>query len=93
MQLLRRHKDRLLINPGSVGLPLGSLILCAGGYQLPAWAEYALIRIGRDEIEVVFRRVPVDTAALAQATEKMPYASWASDLEQRIERWNARSVS
>ena len=25
LQLLRRHRDRLLINPGSVGLPLGSL--------------------------------------------------------------------
>jgi len=91
LQLLRRHGRRLLLNPGSVGLPLGSLISVAG-YELPAWAEYALIKVDEGDLEIVFRRVPVDAGALAAATRAMPQATWASDIERRIERWNARSA-
>src|SRR5256714_6603272 len=43
LQLLRRHQDRLLVNPGSVGLPLGSLTTSPAAPLLPAWAEYALV--------------------------------------------------
>lgn len=90
LQLLRRHRERLLINPGSVGLPLGSLTASPIAQPLPAWAEYALVRDGCG-LEISFRRLPVDVAALTAATAKMPCHTWAADLERRIRRWNARA--
>jgi putative phosphoesterase len=90
LQLLRRVGNRLLVNPGSVGLPLGSLA-SGEGPPLPAWAEYALLDCEAEvDTAVTFRRVPVDTAALADATASMPHATWAVDLERRIRRWNSR---
>jgi putative phosphoesterase len=93
LQFFRPHRHRVLLNPGSVGLPLDSLAPTERGWSLPAWAEYALIEVDGSEVEVVFRRVPVDTDALATATEAMPQATWASDLERRITRWNARALA
>jgi putative phosphoesterase len=92
LQFLRRHRDGVLLNPGSVGLPLGSLAPTAGGPLLPRWAEYALVKADGGDVEVVFRRVPVDIDALARATEAMPHATWAADLERRIARWNAKAM-
>ena len=93
LQLLRRRRRGLLLNPGSVGLPLGSLAARAGGMSLPAWAEYAIVEVEGGDVELVFRRVPVDVDALAAATAAMPQSSWASDLERRIVRWNAGVVA
>jgi putative phosphoesterase len=93
LQLLRRHRDRLLVNPGSVGLPLGSLTASPIAQPLPAWAEYALVQGEDGGIEISFRRLPVDVDALAMATAAMPSPSWAADLEQRIRRWSARAQS
>jgi putative phosphoesterase len=89
LQLLRRHRDRLLVNPGSVGLPLGSLTASLTAPPLPAWAEYALVE--DDGLGIAFRRLPVDVGALAAATAAMPCPTWAIDLERRIRRWNART--
>jgi putative phosphoesterase len=91
LQLFRRVGDRVLVNPGSVGLPLGSLRARRGGPLLPAWAEYALLDCEGDvNAAITFRRVPVDAEALAQPTASMPHGTWAADLEQRIKRWNRR---
>ncbi len=90
LQLLRRHRDRILVNPGSVGLPLGSLTASPIAQPLPAWAEYALVQ-DDGGIEISFRRLPVDVDALAAATVPMPCPTWAADLERRIRRWNARA--
>jgi putative phosphoesterase len=92
LQLLRRVGDRVLVNPGSVGLPLGSLRQRSGRPPLPAWAEYALLECeGEVDSAVTFRRIPVDAEALAEPTASMPHATWAIDLERRIRRWNRRS--
>jgi putative phosphoesterase len=88
LQLLRRHRDRLLVNPGSVGVPLDSLT--APPAALPAWAEYAVVQDDRG-LEISFRRLPVDVEALEAATRQMPGPTWAADLERRIRRWNARA--
>jgi putative phosphoesterase len=93
VQLLRAFGDRLLLNPGSVGLPLGSVAAAfAGGAPLPTRAEYAVLRAGHSGMEVSFRRVPIDVGAVAAATAAMPHASWAGDLERRIARWNMRAA-
>lgn len=88
LQLLRSRPDRLLVNPGSVGLPLGSLT--ATEPPLPSWAEYAIVELDGGDIELAFRRVAVDVEGLEAATAMMPISSWAGDLERRIARWNAR---
>ena len=89
LQLLRRHGERLLVNPGSVGLPLGSL--SGADQRLPAWGEYAVVASDGSTFEVAFRRVPIDLAALAAQTEAMPHPqAWARDLQRRIKRWNAQ---
>ena len=89
LQLLRRHSDRLLVNPGSVGLPLGTTTGSAP--PLPNVAEYALVTVRAGDVEIAFRRLPTDIDALGAASAAMPHATWASDLEQRIRRWNARA--
>jgi predicted phosphodiesterase len=89
LQLLRRHHDSLLVNPGSVGLPLGAITGPAP--PLPVSAEYALVTVNDGDVEVAFRRLPIDVEALRAASAAMPQATWAADLEQRIRRWNARA--
>jgi putative phosphoesterase len=91
LQLLRAYRQSLLVNPGSVGLPLGSLVSSPGAPPLPSWAEYAIVADHDGALEVTFRRVAVAVARLAAATAAMPHASWAVDLERRIERWNTRA--
>jgi putative phosphoesterase len=89
VQVLRRHGDGLLVNPGSVGLPLGATTRSAP--PLPNLAEYALVTVRDGNFEVAFRRLSTDVDALRAASAAMPHATWASDLEQRIRRWNARA--
>jgi putative phosphoesterase len=88
LQMLRPHGAVLLVNPGSVGLPLCAL---TRGALLPIWAEYAIVAAAGDDVEIVYRRLPVDVDALTAATARMPHASWARDLATRIARWNARA--
>jgi putative phosphoesterase len=88
LQLLRHHRDSMLVNPGSVGLPLATM---TESPPLPASAEYALATVSDGEVEIAFRRLPIDIDALRAASALMPHANWASDLEQRIRRWNARA--
>jgi predicted phosphodiesterase len=89
IQLLRPYQRSLLVNPGSVGLPLDSLTETRP--PLPAWAEYAIVEVGDAGVEIAFRRVPIDIDQLAAATAAMPHLTWAADLELRIRRWNARA--
>jgi putative phosphoesterase len=90
LQLLRRYRDRILVNPGSVGLPLGSLTASPPAPPLPAWTEYALVA-DDGGLAISFRRLPIDVDALAAATRSMPCSTWAADLERRIGRWNDRA--
>jgi putative phosphoesterase len=92
VQLLRRHDELLLINPGSVGLPLGSLVSTQAGATVPGVAEYAIVGAQDNAVEVTFRRLPIDVEALAAATAPMPSPSWAADLERRIARWNRKAT-
>jgi predicted phosphodiesterase len=95
-QMLRRYRGGLLVNVGSVGLPVGSLDPRApGGRRLPHWAEYAVIEAGRRSVSVELCRVAVDAAALERAAREtgMPHAGrWAADLERRARTQNAASI-
>jgi putative phosphoesterase len=88
LQLLRNHRESVLVNPGSVGLPLATM---TGSPPLPTSAEYALATVNDDEVEITFRRLTIDVDALRAASALMPHPTWAGDLEQRVRRWNARA--
>jgi predicted phosphodiesterase len=99
LQLARRLERGLLVNPGSVGLPLragaDASSLPAGQPWLPRFAEYALIEADA-AIAVELRRVPTDVAALEKAgrLSGMPDPNWwAAGLERRIARRNALAVN
>ena len=80
-QLLRRYKDGLLINPGSVGLPFLYAQVAKEKVEVvnPHWAEYALVEAVHNQPSVIFRRVPYDVTPLVEAARSstMPY----------VERW------
>ncbi|HEY7036430.1 MAG TPA: metallophosphoesterase family protein [Thermomicrobiales bacterium] len=79
VQLLRRHGQIHIVNPGSIGLPgVGP-----GGPDLPVnhdvdWAEYAVIEASDDELSIAFRRVGLDVAKMRAiaAASGMPYLDW-----------------
>lgn len=78
-QMLRRHRSAMLINPGSVGLPVDG-----EGKSLhnPPWAEYAIISSSGGASSVEMRRIPVDVREVRRAALEsgMPHARWwASD--------------
>lgn len=66
IQMLRRHKTRLVINPGSIGEPLLQMPP-RDLPQIPPWAEYAVITADSGRLSVDLRRVPVDTDAIRKA--------------------------
>ncbi len=87
LQLVRRVGGCLLVNPGSVGLPLHA----SDRPRLPGFAEYGLIEADA-EIAIELRRVPIDVDALERAghVSGMPYPEWwAAGLAQRIAGRNA----
>lgn len=74
--MLRRYRDALIINPGSVGRPFE--VSGSGRERKPPWAEYALVDWDRGRLGVEFRRVPVDIAAVTRAARAsgMPHSEW-----------------
>lgn len=76
-QLLRRYRDRLIVNPGSVGLPFERL--APGGHaRNPPWAEYAILAWESGRLGIDLRRVPIELDALRRAAlaSGMPHAEW-----------------
>ncbi len=71
---LRRLPNRLVVNPGSVGLPYE--ISPDGANRNPPWAEYAILHHDANSLNVEFRRVPIDPQAMIDAllSSGMPYA-------------------
>lgn len=76
VQMIRRFRDKLIINPGSVGLPFED----AGkmGSRNPAWAEYATINCERGNLSVNLKRVEYDVAELEESVfeSKFPHKEW-----------------
>jgi predicted phosphodiesterase len=84
-QLLRRHRDALVLNPGAVGfakdtIPPGAPI------RNPAWAEYAVIAGDGGQLDVSLRRVPFDLDALFAAFDAtgVPRATWRKGDWRRV---------
>lgn len=75
-QLLRRFQNVTFVNPGSVGSPYE--LSPSGEARSPAWAEYVLLEVIKEQPSITFRRVPYDVRPVLEVAEKngMPHAAW-----------------
>jgi len=74
-QMVRRHGDALLVNPGSVGLPF---MRPAPVMRICPWAEYAVVEIEDGRLSVDVRRTPFDIAQFLTVMREsgMPHGDW-----------------
>ncbi len=72
---IRRYREALLLNPGSVGLPYE---LTGEGPRNPPWAEYSIVEWRAGSINVELRRAPIDVDMVVRAAlgSGMPHADW-----------------
>ncbi len=77
LAMLRRHRERLVVNPGSVSLPVQRFPTVPPS-RTPPWAEYALIGWEEGRLSVELRGVPLDLDAVEGAARGsgMPHAAW-----------------
>ena len=75
LPLVRRHRDSLLVNPGSVGLPFRQ---GPGPVRIARWAEYAIVDADGDRVAAELRRTGYDVDAYLELarTSGMPQADW-----------------
>ena len=76
-QMLRRYRDAVLLNPGSVGLPYETMRPDARERNVP-WAEYALLGWETGKLAIELCRVPLNVSVVKQAAFdcEMPHADW-----------------
>lgn len=68
IQMLRQHRGRLIVNPGSLGIPFREYV--AGREpELMVHAELAVIEVTGEALSVSLRRLPLDRAALRRSLE------------------------
>ncbi|HEU4784953.1 MAG TPA: metallophosphoesterase family protein [Ktedonobacterales bacterium] len=84
-QMLRRHRDALVLNPGTVGF-VKDAIAPATPMRNPSWAEYAVIVCDGGQLDVSLRRVPFDLDALFAAFDAsgIPRAQWRKGDWRRV---------
>ena len=77
VQLARMIDGRLVVNPGSVGLPF-EVCHSASYSSYRPWAEYALIEIKNGRLSVDLRRAPYDVGEMLRLTigSGAPHATW-----------------
>jgi putative phosphoesterase len=77
VQMFRRFKDSLILNPGSVGLAMDRVSPLSDIRQ-PSFAEYAIIECGKTSLRVGLHRVVFDLQAFVQVMNAsgMPHAAW-----------------
>jgi len=66
LQMLRQHRGRLLINPGSVGMPFKEYAAGAPPQVLP-FAEYAVVDADASSVNVSLQRVALDKLLLRES--------------------------
>lgn len=72
LQLLRQHRGRLIVNPGSVGMPFKEYVAGAPPEVLP-FAEYAIVEADATSLNVSLRRVELDKALLLESVRAVDY--------------------
>ena len=84
-QMLRRHRDVLVLNPGTVGFAKDA-IPPAAPVRNPSWAEYAVVASDGGRLDVSLRRVPFDLDALFAALDAsgIPRVQWRKGDWRRV---------
>lgn len=84
-QMLRRHRDALVLNPGTVGF-VKDAIAPAASIRNSSWAEYAVIACEGGQLDVSLRRVPFDLDALFAAFDAsgIPRTHWRKGDWRRV---------
>ena len=84
-QLLRRYRDTLVLNPGTVGFAKDA-IPPAAPVRNPSWAEYAIIASDGGQLDVSLRRVRFNLDALFAALDAsgIPRIYWRKGDWQRV---------
>jgi putative phosphoesterase len=87
-QMVRRHRDLLIVNPGSVGMPTEQA-RGATKRHYPPWTEFGVLEVAETpagpSLHVELHRVPTDVDAVIHAahTSGMPHVAWYVDFWQR----------
>lgn len=80
IQMFRRFEDVLLLNPGSVGLPMDGIPPMRRRKNIlnAPWAEYAIVHAEGNALDVELLRVPFDVKTLLEIARSsgMPQAEW-----------------
>jgi putative phosphoesterase len=91
VQMVRRHRELMIVNAGSVGLPYDqnpwSDEVPQEDVRFAEWAEYALVSCRGRNLSVELRRVQLDLAQVADAAFKAgrPYAKqWVAAWADRV---------
>jgi predicted phosphodiesterase len=73
--MIRRYEEKLILNPGSVGLPY---TIMGESTLNPPWAEYAILHSEGGHFGVELRRVAVDVTAVQAAilASELPHKEW-----------------
>ncbi len=88
VQLFRRYKDMLILNPGSVGLAMDRVTPISAIRQ-PSWAEYALLDFDGTSFHVELHCLAFDHQAFLQAMERsgIPHAAWWASQWKETDVW------
>jgi putative phosphoesterase len=82
VQLARQHKGKLLLNPGSVGMPC-EFPMRGPNQRILRWAEYAILEIANGRFSASLHRLPIDFERMAQIAR----ASGLPDVEFWLSTW------
>jgi putative phosphoesterase len=82
VQMTRQHKGRLIINPGSVGMPF-EFPSPGEKMHMLRWAEYAIVDHTDRKLTVTLHRLPIDFDQLT----KVARASGIPDVEYWLSTW------
>jgi putative phosphoesterase len=79
LQMLRRFGSSVMVNPGSVGQPFSQW--WPREIRVGRWAEYGIVEVVDDVLDVELRRVQFDADALLQllSASGMPHRRWWID--------------
>ncbi len=72
LQMVRQHRGRLLVNPGSVGMPFEEYVGGGPPVVLP-FAEYALVEADAGSVNVSLKRVALDKWSLRESVMNVDY--------------------
>ncbi len=84
-QFFRRYREKLVLNPGSVGMAMDRTWPLSD-VRNPPWGEYAIVSAEGNHLSVELLRIPFDIEGLLEAhfQSDMPHAQWSASLWSKV---------